>query len=240
MLVGDWRRTLRVIAVSLLCMSTLVNGAAAASLYERYAGTKITIHTTNTFPDGQVTNFDSSFTITEKGLAAPGVPTMRDRSVVKSDAYTTESLSTNGDTFTLETTQPKTKSWPTPFRHTLTVTMKGDTCRATAKSSHYRSVITCVVVSRGIPQAKDNGKACKAVQSAIAQIRRLAPMKGSTHSLRSAMNCDKMISIAKSIKGAGCPSMFTKVDAALSESQRFCIGEGPDPRGPTGELGVRG
>src|SRR5262245_26708868 len=113
--------------VSFLCILAFANGASAASLYERYAGTKISLHTTNTFPDGQVSNFDSSFTITESGLAAPGVPTIKDRSVVKFDAYTTGSLSTNGDTFTLETTQPKSKSVPKAFRHTLKVTLKGDT-----------------------------------------------------------------------------------------------------------------
>ena len=212
-------RIMRAIATSILCVLALADGARAASLYERYAGTKIILRTTNTLSNGDAATTSSSFSITERGLAAPGVPTIKDRTIVNIDAHTRISLSASGDTFTIETTQPTSKFW-----NITKITLNGDTCTASAKSSHYKSVVACSIASRGSGKsvAKDDPRACKVVQEAIAEIRSLTPTVKNRDTYKAAVGCDRMNKITRSIKGAGCPSLFPKVDAALGKAKQSC------------------
>lgn len=118
----------------------------------------------------------------------------------------------------------------------------GNTCSATASSTHYKSVVTCTVMSRGVakPVVKDDPEACRAVQNALHDMKALL---AKNKKLRAAgkTECDmwrnayKLKEIGTSIKGTACPSKFKEVDKLLkSEPRNGC--NAPD----LSEVGVRG
>lgn len=211
-----------------------------ANALDDFAGARISHTDTICYKSNRQKNCvteTGTFLIRENAIEVPGIPTLYFRKIVDQGGFQ-YSLDANAGSIVLKTQGGSSSPWP-GLKTTTTYSLSGSKCSVKSVSNHYTySNSRCTVSPSQAKrwQAKDAPRACEAVREAIMQITALAPKAGKQGTVRSALNCDKMRKVSRSIKGAGCPSMFPKVNRALAESSHYCAKPVPQ----LSEVGVRG
>ncbi len=210
--------------IFLVCTYIVLCSAAMA---EDFVDTKMRWNWT-TVHSGAKKSYSHSTNVTmmDGAVAIEGIPTLYNKVIqVTNRAGVRDEVSVVID----RTGFTYTAKQSTGFRSKIVARIKDNSCSVTATSNQWKATISCSIVSRGSGwKAKDSPAACAAVADTIADMQRLL---SDDH----CRNQSKVVTLGRSIKGAGCREKQKDVDALIGKARaKRCV---PDPTSP---VGVRG